>query len=60
MQTVNLDLSKLFGFKIITSLSAEAVPQVSMAAKIGQKPGAKIGGKVGAKVGVKSGIVSHR
>jgi hypothetical protein len=54
MQSVKLDPSKLFGFKILQQPSAPA-PGAKVGSKIGEKAGVKVGAKVGSKVGVKVG-----
>lgn len=54
MQTVKLDPSRLYGFKILRQ-STLAAPGDRTGPKIGAKVGSKVGSKIGAKVGVKVG-----
>ena len=56
MRTVKLDLSKLFGFKIVARDNTNAQQPPTIGAKIGQKAGAKIGSKIGSKLGGKVGF----
>ncbi|GAA4409005.1 hypothetical protein [Quisquiliibacterium transsilvanicum] len=53
MQTVKLDPSKLFGFKIIQQNGA-AASGAKVGSKIGEKAGVKVGAKIGMKVGMKT------
>ena len=50
MQTVKLDTSRLYGFKILKQPTLAAQGH-----KTGPKIGAKVGSKIGSKVGVKVG-----
>ena len=62
MQPIQLDLSRLFGFRIVAADIARQQGAIRLGAKIGQKEGqksgsplaAQIAGKVGAKVGNKN------
>ena len=67
MTPIQLDLSKLLGFKIVASEIGSKVEQVAIGAKLGGKPGTKtvanldatrmqIGAKLGLKVGRKPGV----
>ncbi|MBI1181868.1 MAG: hypothetical protein GC201_15080 [Alphaproteobacteria bacterium] len=53
MQKVKLDLTKLFGFKIVANEDAKLGRETTVGAKIGEKAGSKVGGKVGTKPGFK-------
>lgn len=51
MPFIQLDLSRLYGFKILADKRVEAPP----AGISGTKAGGKVGSKLGSKSGVKSG-----
>jgi hypothetical protein len=49
MTPIQLDLSKLFGFKIVFSENGLKVKQAAIGAKLGSKVGSKVGVKPGSK-----------
>jgi hypothetical protein len=49
MAPIQLDLSKLLGFKIVVNEIGSKAQQVAIGAKLGGKPGAKPGNKWGGK-----------
>jgi hypothetical protein len=55
MTPIQLDLSKLLGFKIVASDFGPYPQQVSIGAKLGEKEGVKPGGKASIKIGAKLG-----
>lgn len=54
MQTVKLDPSRLYGFKILRQ-SDTAASATRLGSKIGEKSGVKVGAKLGSKIGGKVG-----
>lgn len=61
MEKIELDQSKLYGFKILPPFSSNSHQAEVLGAKIGEKTGLKPGGiigmaKIGTKVGAKIGI----
>lgn len=55
MPSIQLDLSRLYGFKILADKRAGALLANSSGTKAGPKVGGKVGSKLGSKSGVKSG-----
>ncbi len=49
MTPIQLDLSKLLGFKIVVNEIGSKTQQVAIGAKLGGKPGAKPGATLGGK-----------
>lgn len=53
MKKIELDYSKLYGFKILQDDSPQALKEVLAQPSLGEALGGKMGNKVGSKVGVK-------
>ncbi|ROZ76469.1 hypothetical protein [Ramlibacter sp. WS9] len=58
MPFIQLDLSRLYGFKILADKRVETPVARISGTKAGPKVGGKVAGKVGTKLGTKSGVKS--